>query len=50
MINDQSSVINHHTIWVPGIPGPRALGSRGPKPWDPGARSPGIPGPRTLRS
>ena len=28
----------------PGIPGPGALGSRGPEPWDPGARSPGIPG------
>ena len=54
MINDQSSVINHHTIWVPGIPGPGALGSPGPEPWDPwgpepwdpGARVPGVPGAR----
>ena len=50
MINDQSSVFNHHTIWVPGILGPRALGSQGPEPWDPGARSPGIPGPGALGS
>ena len=50
MIDDQSSVITHHTIWVPGIPGPGALGSRGPEPWDPGAQSLGILGPGALGS
>ena len=42
LITQQSSVINHHTIWVPGILGPGALGSRGPEPC--GIPGPGAPG------
>ena len=34
-------------VRVPGIPGPGALESRGPEPWDPGAWVPGTPGART---
>ena len=40
MINHQSSIIIQYG----------SLGSRGPEPWDPRARSPGIPGPGALGS